>query len=287
MPSSGYTARRCSSHDDDRVLEVDPVAQTICQMPVFKHLEENVEHVGMGFLDLIQQDHRVRMPLDFFRQLATFLVTDISGGRADQLRDRMLLHVLGHVKADQRRITAKQHVCQRPRQLGLANSGRTKKHKASDRAIGRLQTGPGTADGAGQRGDRGFLADDATMELLLQVEKLGALVLGDGSERYSGPLRDDDVDVALVDLHLTDARLHVELLADELQVLPGQHLLLAKELRTLVVLLRRRALHLLDGHPNTLVDLAKTPRCIQPRGAWHGPPLRRPSRSPYLGESGP
>ena len=52
-------------------------------------------------------------------------------------------------------------------------------------------------------------------------------------------------------------RFDVELLAHELQVLPRGHFLLAVELRLLEVLLRDRALHLLDGDADALVDLAE------------------------------
>ena len=68
---------------------------------------------------------------------------------------------------------------------------------------------------------------------------------------------DDLVDLLLADDDLARARLHVELLADELQVLAGGHLLLAIELRLLEILLRDGALHLFDGDADALVDLAE------------------------------
>ena len=61
----------------------------------------------------------------------------------------------------------------------------------------------------------------------------------------------------LADDDLARARLDVELLADELQVLARRHFLLAIELRLLEVLLGDRALHLLDGNADALVDLAE------------------------------
>jgi hypothetical protein len=62
---------------------------------------------------------------------------------------------------------------------------------------------------------------------------------------------------ALPTIDLARRRLDVELLADELQVLARRHFLLAVELRLLEVLLRDRALHLLDGDADALVDLAE------------------------------
>ena len=58
-------------------------------------------------------------------------------------------------------------------------------------------------------------------------------------------------------IDLARRRLDVELLADELQVLARRHFLLAVELRLLEVLLADRALHLLDGDADALVDLAE------------------------------
>jgi hypothetical protein len=56
-------------HDDDRVLEVDRVAQSIGQLAVFKHLQQQVEHIRMRLLDLVQQHDRVRRTLDALGQL--------------------------------------------------------------------------------------------------------------------------------------------------------------------------------------------------------------------------
>src|SRR5262249_52596107 len=61
----------------------------------------------------------------------------------------------------------------------------------------------------------------------------------------------------LADDDLAGVGLDVELLADELQVLARRDLLLAIELRLLEVLLTDRALHLLDGDADALVDLAE------------------------------
>src|SRR5579864_6760076 len=43
-------------HDDDRVLEVDRVAQTVGQLAVFKNLQQNVEDIRMRLLDFVEQD---------------------------------------------------------------------------------------------------------------------------------------------------------------------------------------------------------------------------------------
>src|SRR6185369_4750198 len=98
------------------------------------------------------------------------------------------------------------------------------------------------ADGARDRGDRRFLTDDALVEIRLHAQQFVAFVLVNRRDWHPGPLRNDLVDVALVDDDLARARLDVELLADELQVLTSGDFLLAIELRLLEILLRNRVL---------------------------------------------
>ena len=47
-------------HDDDGVLEVDLVAETVGQLAVFKHLQQDVVDVRVRLLDFVEQDDRVR-----------------------------------------------------------------------------------------------------------------------------------------------------------------------------------------------------------------------------------
>jgi hypothetical protein len=69
---------------------------------VVHHLQQRVEHVRVGLLDLVEQHDRVRAPADGLGQLAALFVADVAGGRADEPRDGVFLHVLGHVDADHR-----------------------------------------------------------------------------------------------------------------------------------------------------------------------------------------
>ena len=58
------------SHDDDRILEIDRVAETISQLAVFKDLQQDVKNIVVRFLNLIQQNNRIRISLDSFRLTA-------------------------------------------------------------------------------------------------------------------------------------------------------------------------------------------------------------------------
>ena len=67
--------------------------------PIIHDLQHDVEHVGVRFLDFIEEHDRVRATSDLLCELATFFVADISWRCANQPGDRVLLHVFGHVDA--------------------------------------------------------------------------------------------------------------------------------------------------------------------------------------------
>src|SRR3989440_5527882 len=102
---AGAEVRR---HDQDAVLEVHHVAERVAQAAVVEHLQEHVEDVRVGLFDLVEQHHRIRAPADLLGQIAALLVPHVAGGRAEQARDRELLHVLRHVDADERVLVAEQ-----------------------------------------------------------------------------------------------------------------------------------------------------------------------------------
>ena len=126
---------------ENGVLEVDPVAETVGQMTVLEHLQQDVEEVRVRLLDFIQQDDGVRVALDLLGQLPALFVTDVAGRRSDQFRHRVLLHVLRHVEADQRVIAAEQEIGERPRELGLADAGGPQEDEAADGPARVLQPG--------------------------------------------------------------------------------------------------------------------------------------------------
>src|SRR5262245_9858072 len=244
-------------HDDDRVLEVHPVAETVGEVAVLEHLQQDVEDVRVRLLDLVEQHDRVRIPLHFLGELAALFVPDVAGRRANQLRHRVLLHVLGHVEADQRVVAAEEKVGQGPRELGLSDAGGSKEYEAPNGPGRVFQAGTRPPNRARDRRNRLLLADDTAMQLGFHAQQLVAFVLIDRRHRDAGPLRHHFVDLGLADDHLARARLDRKAFADELQVLARGHLLLAVELRLLEVFLRGGAFPLLDGNAAALVDLAE------------------------------
>jgi hypothetical protein len=90
---------RIGRHDQDDVAEIDLLAVVVGQLPVVHDLQEDVEEVRMGLLDLVQQQHAVGILVDAVGQQAALVEADIAGRRADQPRDRVALHIFRHVEA--------------------------------------------------------------------------------------------------------------------------------------------------------------------------------------------
>jgi hypothetical protein len=109
-------------HDHDHVAEVDLAALRVGQLSVLEDLEEDVEHIGVRLLDLVEEDDRVRLAAHGLGELAAFVVADVTRRRADEARHRVLLHVLRHVDLDHRVLVAEQELGERARKLGLPHA---------------------------------------------------------------------------------------------------------------------------------------------------------------------
>ena len=69
---------------------------------------------------------------------AALVEADIAGRCADQARDRVALHIFGHVEADELDAEARRELT---RDLGLADAGRTREEIGADRLLGVAQAG--------------------------------------------------------------------------------------------------------------------------------------------------
>ena len=83
---------------------------------------------------------RVRLAAHRLGELAALVVADVARRRADQPRDGVLLHVLGHVDADHRVLVAEQELGQRAGQLGLADAGRAQEDERAGRPLRVLES---------------------------------------------------------------------------------------------------------------------------------------------------
>ena len=189
-------------HDHDGVPEVDRSPLTIRQPPVVEQLQKNVEDVGVGLLDLVEQDHAVGSPPHRLGELPPFVVADIPGRRADEARHRVLLHVLRHVESHDCALVVEHELRQGLCKLRLPHSRRSEEDKRADRPVRILEPRAGTAQRVRDRIDRLLLPHDSLVEARLHVHELLHLALEQPIDGDSRPGGDDGGDVVLVDLFL-------------------------------------------------------------------------------------
>src|SRR5579862_7189409 len=210
----------------------------------------------MRFLDFVEQDDRIRSPLHALGELSTLFVAHISGRRSDQLRDRMLLHELGHVEADQSLFGAEHELRQRARDFGLADASWAQEQERADGPVRILQAGAGATDSAGQGADRLVLRDDPLVQLFFDAEQLLRLFFFNRRDRDTGPAGDNVLDVFAVD----DAgRRFVEMifLAKSAQVLALFAFFVRIETRLLELMVRDGVFHAVHDELDTLLDFGQ------------------------------
>ena len=104
----------------------------------------------MGLLDLVEQQHAMRMLVDGVGQQAALLEADIAGRRADQAADRVALHIFRHVEAHH---LDAERLGELVGDFRLADAGRAGEQIAADRLFAVAQAGAGQFDRRGQRLD--------------------------------------------------------------------------------------------------------------------------------------
>ena len=242
-------------HDHDRVAEVDRAPLGVGQPAVLQDLQEDVEHVRVGLLDLVEQEHGVRLAAHRLGELAALVVADVARGRAHEPRDGVLLHVLRHVDADHRVLVAEQELGERARQLGLPDARGAEEDERAGRALRVLEPGARAADRLRDDLDGGVLPDDALVELLLHAHELLRLGLGQLEDRDAGPHGDDVGDLLLADRGTLAGLAGLPLLL-ELALLLREPALLVAQVRGLLELLRLdRALLLAARRLDLLLEL--------------------------------
>ena len=151
-------------HDDDRVPEVDPATLGVRQLPVLEDLEQDVEHLGVGLLDLVEEHDRVALAPDRLGQLAALVEPDVAGRGTDEPGDVVALHELAHVDLDEGVLAAEHELGEGLGELGLPDAGGAEEDERADRALRVLEAGAGASDGLGDDLDRLLLADDAVVQ---------------------------------------------------------------------------------------------------------------------------
>ena len=106
-------ARGIRRHDDDGVLEVGGTALVVRQTTVVKHLQEDVEHVGMGLLNLIEQHDGVGLAAYGLGQLTTLIVAYIARRCTNETGDTVLLLIFRHIDTRHHGLVVEEVVGQR------------------------------------------------------------------------------------------------------------------------------------------------------------------------------
>mmetsp|Transcript_9686 Transcript_9686/g.16251 ORF Transcript_9686/g.16251 Transcript_9686/m.16251 type:complete len:307 (+) Transcript_9686:609-1529(+) len=189
-------------HDHHRVLEIHSAALRICQTPILQNLQHHVEHVRVGLLDLVEQQHAVRPLAHHLRELAALVVAHIAWGGPDQLRHGMTLHVLGHVESDHGVLSAEILCCQGLGQLCLAHACGPQEEEAGNRPVGVLHANACAAQCACNATDGRLLPNHLLMQALLQMQQRRALIAGDLLHRDASPPRHDARNVLCRDNHV-------------------------------------------------------------------------------------
>ena len=178
--------------------------------PFVEQLEQDVEHVGVRLLDLVEQQDAVRAAADDLRELTAFVVTDVTRRCADEARHGVPLLVLAHVDADERALVVEEELGQRARELGLPHAGRAEEDERSDGTVRVRQAAARAADRVRYRFDRVVLSDDPAVEVLLHMHELRDLAFHQLGHGDPGPFADHLGDVFFVDLFFQVALLGLQ-----------------------------------------------------------------------------
>jgi len=241
-------------HDENRVLEVNRVAESVGQLTILKNLQQDVEDIRVRLLDLIKQNHRVGRTLDALGELAALLVAHVPRRRTDQLRDAVLFHVLRHIEADQRLVGAEEELRQAARHLRFAHAGRAQEQERTDGTAGILEPGTRAANGAGESRDGLLLRNHPLVQLLLNAEQLLRLLFLDARHRHAGPARNHILNVLAA--HNARGRVvEVILFAQRAQCLALLAFLVGIEARLFELMVGNRRIHPVDDELDPLLHL--------------------------------
>src|SRR5579859_7443770 len=166
-----------TGHDDHRIFEIDRTTLAIGEATIVEELQQDIEDLGSGLLDLIEQHNAIGMATHSFGQLSALFIANIAGRGANEARNRVLLHILGHVDAHHGLLIIEEKLGQGAGQLGFTDAGGPQEEEAGQRSV-RI----------GENFQRSILANDALAQVIFHVEQLLDLSLHQFRDRDMGPL---------------------------------------------------------------------------------------------------
>ena len=178
-------------HDQNGVFEINGTALRVSDTAIIEYLQQNVEYIRMRFLDLIEQNNRIRFSAHCLGKLTALLVAYVSRRRSDQTGDGVFFHVFTHIDSNHVVLIVKQLFCQRFCKLCFTDTGRSKEQERTDRFCRIFDSGFGTDDRIRNLCNCLILTNDSGVKLIFQAEDLGSLAFGQFCNRDSGPAGDD------------------------------------------------------------------------------------------------
>ena len=109
------------------MAEVHGAALGIGEAAVVEHLQQQIEHLRVGLLHLIEQQHRVGPAPHRLGELTALLVAHIARGCSHQPGHGVALHEFAHVEAHQGVVLVEKRRRQSLSQLGFAHAGGAQK----------------------------------------------------------------------------------------------------------------------------------------------------------------
>ena len=156
------------------------------------HLQQQVEHVGMRLLDLVQYQNGVRRFHDGVGQQPALVEADVTRRRPDQARHGVFLHVLAHVEANE---ADTEYSGELPGELGLAHPGGSGEQKRADRFRCRAQPGARQLHRPDDSPNGVVLPVNDALQPLFQIGETVFVRTRHGTRRNSGHAGDHSLDV--------------------------------------------------------------------------------------------
>ena len=185
-------------HQQDHVAEIRLLAVVVGERRVVHDLQERVEDVGMGLLDLVQQENRVGVLPDRLGEEAALLVADVARRRPDELGHGVLLLVLAHVVAEERHPQRRGKLAG---EFGLSHPRRPHEEERGDGLVRFAEAGARPLDRLHDPLHGLVLAEDPGLQFRLQILEFLDLRGGDALLRDPGDPGDDGLDLPLSDRH--------------------------------------------------------------------------------------
>ena len=135
-------------HDDDRIAEVHRAALRVGQAALLQDLEQDVEDVGVGLLDLVEQHDRVGTLTHGLRQLAALVEADVARRRTHETRDTCASPCTRTYRSSMSASSeSNRNSASALAKLRLAHAGRAEEDERARGALRVLQPARAAADG--------------------------------------------------------------------------------------------------------------------------------------------